>query len=130
MMMFVLFQSKARGDGKKRHLEEDDDSEDEKSSKLKLSSCKILDLEDMAFSQGSHFMSSKRCQLPDGSLRKTHKGYEEIQVPALKPRPFEEGEKLVPISTLPDWAQPAFDKFQSLNRFVSFMFVWVDDTFT
>lgn len=76
----------------------------------------MIDLEDMAFSQGSHFMSNKRCQLPDGSLRKTHKGYEEIQVPALKPKSFAEGEKLVPIDALPEWAQPAFDKFKSLNR--------------
>lgn len=36
----------------------------------------LLDLEDLAFSQGSHFMSNKRCQLPDGSFRKQRKGRE------------------------------------------------------
>jgi len=29
-------------------------------------------------------------------------------VPALKPKPFADNEKLVNISELPDWAQPAF----------------------
>lgn len=34
----------------------------------------MLDLEDLIFSQGSHFMANKRCQLPDGSYRKQRKG--------------------------------------------------------
>lgn len=34
----------------------------------------VLDLEDLVFAQGSHFMSNKRCQLPDGSFRKQRKG--------------------------------------------------------
>jgi len=36
----------------------------------------VIDLEDIAFAQGSHFMSNKRCQLPDGSFRKQRKGIE------------------------------------------------------
>lgn len=35
-------------------------------------------------------------------------GYEEVYVPALKPKPYREGEKLKQISELPSWAQPAF----------------------
>ena len=35
---------------------------------------KVLDLEELAFSQGSHFMANKRCQLPKGSYRQTKKG--------------------------------------------------------
>ena len=31
--------------------------------------CKVLSLEELAFSQGSHLMANKRCQLPDGSFR-------------------------------------------------------------
>jgi pre-mRNA-splicing helicase BRR2 len=31
--------------------------------------CKLLSLEELAFSQGSHLMANKRCQLPDGSFR-------------------------------------------------------------
>lgn len=52
----------------------------------------LLDLEDLAFTQGSHFMANKRCQLPDGSFRKQRKGYEEVHVPALKAKPFAENE--------------------------------------
>ena len=35
---------------------------------------KVLDLEELAFSLGSHFMANKRCQLPGGSYRQTKKG--------------------------------------------------------
>ena len=31
--------------------------------------CKQLNLDELAFSQGSHLMANKRCQLPDGSYR-------------------------------------------------------------
>lgn len=55
----------------------------------------LLDLEDLAFTQGSHFMANKRCQLPDGSFRKQRKGYEEVHVPALKPKPFADDEVCV-----------------------------------
>lgn len=57
-----------------------------------VTSRQLLDLEDLAFTQGSHFMANKRCQLPDGSFRKQRKGYEEVHVPALKPKPFAEDE--------------------------------------
>jgi pre-mRNA-splicing helicase BRR2 len=40
--------------------------------------------------------------------RTTKKGYEEVHVPALKPKPFADNEKLVNISELPDWSQSAF----------------------
>ncbi len=41
---------------------------------------KVLDLELMAFAQGSHFMASDRCQLPDGSFRKQRKGEREYML--------------------------------------------------
>uniref|UniRef100_A0A914ZLT1 U5 small nuclear ribonucleoprotein 200 kDa helicase n=1 Tax=Parascaris univalens TaxID=6257 RepID=A0A914ZLT1_PARUN len=84
-----------------------------------MQSRKVLDLDDLAFSQGSHVMSNKRCHLPDGSYRKQKKSYEEVHVPALKPKPFEEGERLIPISDLPKYAQPAFEGFKTLNRIQS-----------
>ncbi|PAV84248.1 hypothetical protein WR25_16564 isoform D [Diploscapter pachys] len=84
-----------------------------------LAGRKVLDLNDLAFSQGSHLMSNKRCELPEGSYRKQKKSYEEIHVPALKPKPFAEGEKLIEISELPKWARPAFDGYKSLNRIQS-----------
>ncbi|XP_019626472.1 PREDICTED: U5 small nuclear ribonucleoprotein 200 kDa helicase-like [Branchiostoma belcheri] len=79
----------------------------------------VLDLEDLIFNQGSHLMANKRCQLPDGSYRKQRKGYEEVHVPALKPKPFASDESLVSIDRLPKYAQPAFEGFKSLNRIQS-----------
>ncbi|XP_065217022.1 U5 small nuclear ribonucleoprotein 200 kDa helicase [Planococcus citri] len=80
---------------------------------------KTLDLDDLVFQDGSHFMSNKRCQLPDGSFRKQRKGYEEVHVPALKPKAFEANEKLVQIEKLPPYVQPAFSDFKTLNRIQS-----------
>jgi pre-mRNA-splicing helicase BRR2 len=79
----------------------------------------LLDLDALAFAQGAHFMSNKQCKLPAGSFRQSKKGYEEVHVPALKPPPFEENEHLIPISSLPDWAQPAFEGIKELNRIQS-----------
>lgn len=45
--------------------------------------------------------------------------YEEVHVPALKPKAFSENEKLVAISDLPKFAQPVFEGFKSLNRIQS-----------
>lgn len=86
---------------------------------MEVGPVQMLDLDDMTFSQGSHFMANKRCQLPDGSYRKQRKGYEEVHVPALKPKPFDDNEVLVQIDRLPKFAQPAFDHFKSLNRIQS-----------
>src|SRR5262245_50119008 len=52
----------------------------------------ILNLEELAFSQGAHFMSNKKCTLPEGSYRKQKKSYEVVYVPALKPKPFDNNE--------------------------------------
>lgn len=79
----------------------------------------VLELDEMAFTQGSHFMANKRCQLPDGSFRKQHKGYEEVHVPALKPKPFDDSESLQPIEKLPKYVQPVFEGFKTLNRIQS-----------
>ena len=45
-------------------------------------------------------MANKRCQLPDGSFRKQRKGYEEVHVPALKPKPYETGEVTICLAAL------------------------------
>uniref|UniRef100_A0A1A8I724 U5 small nuclear ribonucleoprotein 200 kDa helicase n=1 Tax=Nothobranchius kuhntae TaxID=321403 RepID=A0A1A8I724_NOTKU len=82
----------------------------------------VLDLEDLTFTQGSHFMANKRCQLPDGSFRKQRKGYEEVHVPALKPKPFADDEVLVAIEKLPKYAQAGFEDFKTLNRIQSKLF--------
>ena len=46
-------------------------------------------------------------------------GYEEVHVPAPKHKPFEKNERLIEISELPEWSQPAFPKMKSLNRCAS-----------
>jgi pre-mRNA-splicing helicase BRR2 len=56
----------------------------------------LLSLEDMSFTSGSHFMANKRCQLPEGSFRRQEKGYEEVHVPALKPKTFANDEQVMP----------------------------------
>jgi hypothetical protein len=54
-----------------------------------------------------------------GSFRTTHKGYEEVHVPPLKPKPFSDGERLVKIQELPEWMHPAFAGMKELNRIQS-----------
>ncbi|GAA5923960.1 hypothetical protein JCM1841_000119 [Sporobolomyces salmonicolor] len=76
---------------------------------------KVLDLESMAFAQGGRLMSNKKCKLPEGSFKRSKKGYEEVHVPAPKPAPLKEGE-LVPVSSLPEWAREAFKGNPNLNR--------------
>ncbi|KAM5170739.1 U5 small nuclear ribonucleoprotein 200 kDa helicase [Mantella aurantiaca] len=88
----------------------------------------VLDLEDLVFAQGSHFMANKRCQLPDGSFRRQRKGYEEVHVPALKPKPFGSDEQLFPVEKLPKYAQAGFDGFKTLNRIQSKLFKAAMDT--
>ena len=79
----------------------------------------MLDLKELCFDQGSHLMANKKCLLPDGSYRKQKKGYEEIHVPAYKPKPFSDKEKLIKIEELPSWAQKPFRRFSALNRIQS-----------
>ncbi|KAF9267488.1 Sec63-domain-containing protein [Marasmius fiardii PR-910] len=78
---------------------------------------RTVDLESMAFSQGGHLMSNKKCKLPEGSFKRAKKGYEEIHVPAPKSKPAADGE-LVPISDMPVWAREAFT-VPKLNRIQS-----------
>ncbi|XP_011044153.1 PREDICTED: U5 small nuclear ribonucleoprotein 200 kDa helicase-like [Populus euphratica] len=77
----------------------------------------LLDLDSIAFEQGTGLlMANKKCDLPVGSFKHQKKGYEEVHVPALKPRAIPPNETFVKISEMPDWAQPAFEGMQQLNR--------------
>lgn len=78
-----------------------------------------IDLDSLAFTAGAHTMTNKRCDLPPGSYRTAFKGYEEVHVPAPAPPAFSEGEKLIPVDSLPSWARPAFAGMKSLNRIQS-----------
>ena len=75
---------------------------------------RMIDLESMAFSQGGHLMSNKKCKLPDGSFKRSRKGFEEIHVPAPKKHSGSDDE-LVPVTKLPEWARAAFT-VPKLNR--------------
>nr|VWO96385.1 Pre-mRNA-splicing ATP-dependent RNA helicase PRP28 (EC [Ganoderma boninense] len=74
-----------------------------------------VDLEGMAFSQGGHLMSNKKCKLPEGSFKRAKKGYEEIHVPAPKSKPTHDSE-LVLIENLPEWSREGFKGYRNLNR--------------
>ncbi|KAH9911636.1 Sec63 Brl domain-containing protein [Fomitopsis serialis] len=74
-----------------------------------------VDLEGMAFSHGGHLMSNKKCKLPEGSFKRSKKGYEEIHDPAPKQKPLAPDE-LVPVTALPEWAQQEFSDMKNLNR--------------
>ncbi|PWN30839.1 putative ATP dependent RNA helicase [Jaminaea rosea] len=75
---------------------------------------KVVDLEAMAFSQGGHLNSNAKVRLPEGSFKRTGKGYEEIHVPAPTRKGGNDVDK-VPFASLPTWAQPAFGTTGSLN---------------
>ncbi|XP_040370030.1 DExH-box ATP-dependent RNA helicase DExH12 [Rosa chinensis] len=75
-----------------------------------------LDLDSIAQEQSRRFLVPNKFELPKGSYRHSSKGYEEIHVPALKPRPFNSDEKLVLVSAMPEWTQLAFKGMTQLNR--------------
>lgn len=79
---------------------------------------KAIDLEAMAFSQGAHLNSNSKVRLPEGSFKRTRKGYEEIHVPAPMRKGASDANRL-PFTSLPPWAQPAFGTIGSLNTIQS-----------
>jgi pre-mRNA-splicing helicase BRR2 len=76
---------------------------------------KTIDIDGMIFEQGARLMSNKKTTLPEGSFKRTKKSYEEVHVPAPAKGEVKPGE-LVPIISLPQWAQPAFPGATNLNR--------------
>ena len=75
-----------------------------------------VDLESMAFSQGGHLMLNKKCKLPNGSFKRSQKGFEEIHVPAPKKHAGSDDNLI-----LPEWARAAF-MVPKLNRVQSKLF--------
>jgi hypothetical protein len=53
---------------------------------------------------------------------RTHKGYEEVSVPAAQGLPPPGPDELVPIASLEPWAQAAFPGYKTLNRIQSRIF--------
>ncbi|CAI4216488.1 unnamed protein product [Parascedosporium putredinis] len=67
---------------------------------------------------GNHLMTNPKVRLPEGSTKRTFKGYEEIHVPAPKKR-SDPNDPLIPITEMPEWARVPFSTAKSLNRIQS-----------
>ncbi|KAJ0262500.1 DExH-box ATP-dependent RNA helicase DExH13 [Hirschfeldia incana] len=75
----------------------------------------MLDLESLALDQDVLLRENEKCELPSNSYRIHGKEFDEIHVPWVSKK-FDSNEKLVKITEMPDWAQPAFEGMQQLNR--------------
>ncbi|PIA58140.1 hypothetical protein AQUCO_00500228v1 [Aquilegia coerulea] len=60
--------------------------------------------------------------LPQGTVRKYNKGYEEVRIPPTPTSQMKPGKKLIEIHQLDDFAQTAFRGYKSLNRIQSRIF--------
>ncbi|KAK3934484.1 pre-mRNA splicing helicase [Diplogelasinospora grovesii] len=79
---------------------------------------RLINLENLVFDQGNHLMTNPRVTLPEGSTKRTFKGYEEIHVPPPKRR-NDPSDLNIPISEMPEWAQIPFGTTKSLNKIQS-----------
>ena len=79
---------------------------------------RLINLENLVFEQGNHLMTNPKVILPQGSTKRTFKGYEEIHVPPPKATRAP-GEKNIPTTELPDWARQGFGSSKELNRIQS-----------
>lgn len=81
---------------------------------------KFINLENLVFDQGNHLMTNPKVRLPEGSTKRTFKGYEEIHVPAPKKR-NDPSDQNIPISDMPEWSQLPFSQSgaKSLNKIQS-----------
>ncbi|KAK7540618.1 DEAD/DEAH box helicase domain-containing protein [Phyllosticta citribraziliensis] len=77
---------------------------------------RLINLENLVFDQGNHLMTNPNVKLPQGSTKRTFKGYEEIHVPAPKPKRDPNDPPDMPVSELPEWARVGFGSSKSLNR--------------
>jgi pre-mRNA-splicing helicase BRR2 len=82
----------------------------------KLQPRRLVNLENLVFDQGNHFMSNQNVKLPAGTTKKPGKGWEEIHIPAPKSRKDPNDPTNKPISELDAWVRPAFGNAPSLNR--------------
>ena len=77
---------------------------------------RLINLENLVFDQGNHLMTNPNVKLPQGSIKREFKGYEEIHVPAPKPRKDANEPKNMPTSELPEWSRQGFGTSKELNR--------------
>jgi pre-mRNA-splicing helicase BRR2 len=79
---------------------------------------KLINLDNLIFDQGNHLMSNPKVRLPEGSTKRTFKGYEEIHVPAPKKR-NEPGDRDIPVTEMPEWSRVPFKSATKLNKIQS-----------
>lgn len=79
---------------------------------------KVVNLDNLVFDQGNHLMTNAKVRLPEGSTKRSFKGYEEIHVPPPKKR-NEPGDVLIPITDMPEWSRLPFSTAKSLNKIQS-----------
>ena len=77
---------------------------------------RLINLENLVFDQGNHLMTNPNVKLPQGSTKRTFKGYEEIHVPAPKARKDASERNNTPTTDLPEWARQGFGTSKELNR--------------
>ena len=77
---------------------------------------RLINLENLVFDQGNHLMTNPNVKLPQGSTKRSFKGYEEIHVPAPKSHKNANDKALMSASELPEWARPGFGSSAKLNR--------------
>ncbi|KAI0397895.1 Sec63 Brl domain-containing protein [Xylariaceae sp. FL0594] len=79
---------------------------------------KLINLDNLVFDQGNHLMTNPKVRLPEGSVKRTFKGYEEIHVPAPKKR-NQPDDVSIPITDMPEWARGPFSSAKALNKIQS-----------
>lgn len=79
---------------------------------------KLINIENLVFDQGNHLMTNPKVRLPEGTTKRTFKGYEEIHVPPPKKR-NDPSDLNVPVADMPEWAQVPFSTVKSLNKIQS-----------
>ncbi|KAL9656222.1 hypothetical protein ABK040_007838 [Willaertia magna] len=77
---------------------------------------RLIDLDSLAFEEGSHLMSSNQFTLPDNAITTAFKGYEQVTIPYATPaKRSEKVDKLIDIKSIPPWCHQAFPKVTTLN---------------
>ncbi|KAH7326555.1 putative ATP dependent RNA helicase [Stachybotrys elegans] len=79
---------------------------------------KTINLDNLVFDQGNHLMTNPTVSLPEGSTKRSFKGYEEIHVPP-PPKRNDPTDALIPITSMPEWSRAPFSTAKSLNRIQS-----------
>ncbi|ROT36775.1 pre-mRNA-splicing factor brr2 [Sodiomyces alkalinus F11] len=76
---------------------------------------RLINLDNLVFDQGNHLMTNPKVRLPEGSTKRTFKGYEEIHVPIPK-KPADRTQGLIPITDMPEWSRVPFGTTKTLNK--------------